>query len=160
MGFGVWGFGFRVSDFGFWFFGFRFRISGFGFRVSGFGFRVQGAGCRVLGLGLRVEGLGFWGWGSGSCDQGVKRGAGGDNCPRQERQKWETSHHKRPFVGVSRARSWSRLPAFVNFCKKCPRLPKNLVKWTFEYPHEGPCVEHDRYAPGGDARRNAPPSLH
>ena len=25
--------------------------------------------------------------------------------------------------------------------KKCPRLPKNLVTLTFEYTHEGPCVE-------------------
>ena len=44
-------------------------------------------------------------------------------------------------MGVSRARSWSRLPAFVNFWQEVPTFAKNLVKLTFEYPHEGPCVE-------------------
>ena len=31
-------------------------------------------------------------------------------------------------------------PLLSTIGKKCLRLPKNLVKLTFEYPHEGPCV--------------------
>ena len=39
--------------------------------------------------------------------------------------------HKRPFVGVSRARSWSRLPAFVNFWQEVPTFAEKSCKIDF-----------------------------
>ena len=39
--------------------------------------------------------------------------------------------HKRPFMGVARARSWSRLPAFVNFWQEVPTFAEKSCKIDF-----------------------------
>ena len=46
--------------------------------------------------------------------------------------------HKRPFVGVSGGHSWTFLSTFG---ENRPRFLKNLSELTFEFPHEGPCVD-------------------
>ena len=64
----------------------------------------------------------------------------------------EMSRQQKPHAspcGSTKGPSWGySVPVLGAVCpllstcgKKCPRLPKNLVKLTFEYTHEGPCVE-------------------
>jgi hypothetical protein len=38
---------------------------------------------------------------------------------------------------------WTFVDVFVNIWRESPTFPKNLTKLTFEYPHEGPCVESE-----------------
>ena len=59
-------------------------------KVWGLGFGIRGLGFGVLGLGFGVWGV--WCRVSGFCVQASR------------------FSHRRPFVGASRARSWSRLP--------------------------------------------------
>jgi len=63
--------------------------------------------------------------------------------------------HKMPFVGVSQPRSWSRCPVLSTFGENRPRFLNNLSKLTFEYPHEGPCVENLQERPDKVSRRHA-----
>ena len=62
---------------------------------------------------------------------------------------WMGKHHPGSARGhATKGPSWGYpvpvlgavCPPLSTFGKKCPRLPKNLVKLTFEYPHEEPCV--------------------
>ena len=69
------------------------------------------------------------------------RSRSGDGCDRPYLKRDRST--KGPSWGYPVPVLGAVCPLLSTFGKKCPRLPKNLIKLTFEYPHEGPCVvEH------------------
>ena len=66
-------------------------------------------------------------------------------CGRRTLSARSFRYHRRPFVGVSRPRSWGRFLVLGAILREIAvKSWQVCCKLTFEYPHEGPCVVPSR----------------